>query len=322
MKILITGGAGFLRQKLCQQLLQLPQNQAPMEIVLSDLQFEHSRFANHKSVQQISGDFSTREMANALATRNPDVIFHLAAIVSGQAEQEFETGMRVNFNGTLNLLEALRTHSNKPRFIFSSSCAVYGGELPAVTTDHTIAMASSSYGAQKNACEILLNDYARKGYVQGLSLRLPTVVVRPGKPNAAASSFASGIIREPLCGIDAICPVSVDTELWITSPSTVVNNLIHAMNFNYAALKGNTIVPLPGITVSVKQMIEALKMLTSEKVSQRIHFNQDRFIQSIVYSWPAHFKLERCYELGFEADRNIREIIAEFIAVELSGSWV
>jgi len=254
--------------------------------------------------------------------RDTRVVFHLAAIVSGQAEQEFDLGMRINLDGTRRLLDACRELPQAPRFLFSSSVAVYGGDMPAVLGDDTPVCPQTSYGAQKAGCEMLVNDYSRKGYVDGRTLRLPTIVVRPGKPNAAASSFASAVLREPLQGDEVTCPIKADTGVWVLSPRRVVGCFLHAAGLPAGAFGMNRTVKLPGITVTVAEMVDALRAATNDRVAARVKFERDPVIEKIVYGWPTQFALERAPGMGFVADNNISEIIEAFIEDELGGKFV
>ncbi len=314
MKILITGGAGFLGQRLCQALLAHPDAALkPDTIILLDAREEAPGISTLDAVSYWCGDLSGKDTLTRITRHAPDVVFHLAAVVSGQAERDFDIGMRVNFHGTLGLLEALRAAGNNPRLVFSSSVAVYGPAGGQVTTDLTPPSPRNSYGAQKAACELIIEDYRRRQLVDGLSVRLPTVVVRPGAPNAAASSFASGIIREPLAGETAICPVAPEMKLWICSPDTAVANLVHAMMLPADAVGESGAIALPGITVRVADMISALERLGPPDVVSRIHMRRDPFIESIVGAWPADFDLERAPAMGFQRDRDIDRVIQQYI---------
>lgn len=219
MQIIITGGGGFLGQKLASALLN--SSLAFNELLLVDLKMP-ARLSDSPRLRCLEADLTQPGVLESVITANTSVVYHLAAIVSSHAEDDFDLGWKVNLDLTRLLLEACRRQPQKIRFVFSSSLAVYGGTLPECVTDTTALTPRSSYGAQKAACELLVNDYTRKGYVDGLALRLPTICVRPGKPNRAASSFVSAIIREPLQGETTVCPVSESLRLWISSPATVV----------------------------------------------------------------------------------------------------
>jgi len=244
-------------------------------------------------------------------------VFHLAAIVSGQAEQEFELGMKINLDGTRNLLEACRTKESTPVFVYASSCAVYGGDMPEILQDDTLPNPQTSYGAQKFMGEILVNDYSRKGFLDGRSLRLPTVTVRPGKPNAAASSFASGIIREPLNGEATNCPVRDDTLVWITSPGSVVKNIIHAAKIRAEQMGDSRSIALPGLTVSVGDMLASLERVAGANVRGLVSSKPEPRIEKIVYGWPGRFVTAKADELGFIRDTGFDEIVQNYVNDEL-----
>jgi len=243
-----------------------------------------------------------------------DVVFHLAAVVSGQAEADFDLGMRVNVDGTRSLLEAARAGGRRPKFVFASSLAVFGPPLPEVITDDTAVRPRSSYGAQKAIGELLVSDYSRKGFVDGRVTRLPTVCVRPGRPNAAASSFVSGIIREPLNGLESVCPVDASLELWLSSPRAAVANLAHAAWLPAASLGERRVVNLPGITVTVREMIAVLGRLGGREAAGRVRFAQDPAVDRIVSSWPSRFDVSRAIGLGFVRDPGFESLVRDFIA--------
>ena len=275
MKVLITGGAGFLGQKLAKQLLARGSlkdsdgvDQKIDQLLLIDV-VEANDFGDQR-VKVIAGDISNPELMQQLITTEIQSIFHLAAIVSGQAEADFDLGMRINLDAARLLLEACRSAGHKPKIVFTSSVAVYGGALPEMVLDATALNPQSSYGAQKAICELLLNDYTRKGFVDGRVLRLPTISVRPGAPNKAASSFASGIIREPLNGKPSICPVSPDLRIWLLSPRYAIESLIAGHDLHSSVLGLNKSINLPGVSVTVGQMIESLRKISGDQVAARI----------------------------------------------------
>jgi nucleoside-diphosphate-sugar epimerase len=251
-------------------------------------------------------------------TADTDSIFHLAAVVSGQAEAEFDTGMRVNLDATRALLERCRKLSKPPRFVFTSSLAVFGGKLPDPVPDDAPLTPQTSYGTQKAIGELLVYDMTRKGFIDGRSLRLPTVTVRPGKPNKAASSFASGIIREPLSGIDAVCPVPPQTEIWITSPRQVIDNLIVGHDVAAAKFPGDTrSVNVPGLRISVAAMVDALRRVAGDPVAARVEWRVDPAIDRIVRTWPPNFAPRLGPALGMAADTNFDDIVRAYMADDM-----
>jgi nucleoside-diphosphate-sugar epimerase len=263
------------------------------------------------------GDITEVQDVHNLLVQRTDVIFHLAAVVSGEAEEHFELGMEVNLQATQTLLEVCRGLETPPRFIFSSSVAVFGGDMSPVIQDDTAPFPQSSYGTQKAIGELLVNDYSRRGFVDGRVLRLPTIVVRPGQPNRATSSFASSIIREPLQGKEANCPVSAETKLWIMSPRKAVESFIHAAELPTAVFGKHRTVSLPGLTVSVREMVDSLERVAGQRAWKRITWQPDPFIQRIVGSWPSSFAPERATALGFTADASMVQIIQAFIEDDL-----
>jgi nucleoside-diphosphate-sugar epimerase len=320
MRVLITGAGGFIGQRLTQALLGLTSQghtdhtNSTIELVLCDAaQWDAPVVHENAQILQVIADLGDAGAIENIFQRDFDVIFHLAAVVSAAAEEDFELGMRVNFELTRALLEAARHQKKQPKFIMASSVAVFGGDMPAVITDHTAATPQSSYGTQKAMCELLVNDYNRKGFIEGLVLRLPTVVVRPGKPNKAASTFASSIIREPLKAEMAICPVPPQTPMFISSPKRIVESLLHAFNLERNELGSSCILNLPGLTVTVEEMINALVRIKGEEIRKFINWENDPKIRTIVESWPAKFKTSRALSLGFSADGSMDEIIANFI---------
>ncbi|WP_445497759.1 D-erythronate dehydrogenase [Photorhabdus sp. SF281] len=317
MKVIITGGAGFLGQQLTSALLENNQELNFDQLILIDIQRPVSPI-NDPRVQCLALDLTQADAAEKLIDENSTVLFHLAAIVSSQAENDFDLGLQVNFDVTRNLLEIARAKNPKLKFIFTSSLAVFGGELPATITEQCAVNPQSSYGTQKAMCELLINDYSRKGYVDGRVLRLPTISVRPGKPNKAASSFASGIIREPLHGESSICPVSRDLTLWLSSPETVIHNFIHAAQIPAEKFGLSRTVNVPGISVTVQGIIDALADIAGQKAVDLIHFEPNENINRIVASWPGHFDINRGLSLGFQVDHAFSDAIHAFIANNLS----
>jgi nucleoside-diphosphate-sugar epimerase len=321
MKVLITGGAGFLGQRLARDLLArgslkdahgMPQ--AISELVLLDV-VQGSDFGDRRVRSEV-GDIAERGVLDRVIDAGTAAIFHLAAVVSGQAEADFELGMRINLDAARLLLERCRQCGHAPRVLFTSSVAVYGGELPEVVQNDTALNPQSSYGAQKAIAELLLNDYSRRGFVDGRVLRLPTISVRPGQPNAAASSFASGIIREPLNGERSVCPVAGTTRVWLLSPRKAIENLIAGLELDGAALGTQRALNLPGISVSVDEMVAALREVAGDDVVERIAWEPDARVEKIVGSWPGRWDQTRAERLGLSGDRSFAEVIRAYIADE------
>jgi D-erythronate 2-dehydrogenase len=320
LKIIVTGGTGFLGAKLVRRLLQLGalagadgRISEVERIVVCDVAPAGPAMVSDPRIEIRVGDFSTPEGLAEVIDGSVDLVFHLAGVVSGGAEADFDLGMKVNLDGSRNLLEALRQTERQPRIVFTSSVAVYGGDMPAVVQDDTHLTPRSSYGMQKAAVELLINEYSRKGFVDGRAVRLPTIVVRAGRPNAAASSFASSIIREPLDGEECVCPVSEATEMWIMSPRQGVESLIHAAQLPADALGSYRGVALPGLTVSMREMVEALSQVAGVATAQRVSFYPDPVIERIVTTWPARFDTPRALAMGFKPDAGIREIVQSFV---------
>ncbi|WP_040976683.1 D-erythronate dehydrogenase [Necropsobacter massiliensis] len=311
MKIIITGGQGFLGQRLAKTLLA--QTAVTIdELTLIDV-IRPAAPNNDLRVRCIEMDLRNPNGLAEIITKDTSAIFHLAAIVSSHAEQDPDLGYEINFLATRNLLEICREKNPTIRFIFSSSLAVFGGKLPDVINDDTAVTPQSTYGTQKAMCELLINDYTRKGFVDGIAVRLPTICIRPGKPNKAASSFVSGIIREPLHAENAICPVSEDLTLWLSSPNTVINNFIHALQLPPLPLRSWHVINLPGFSVSVKQMLADLAQVKGEQILEYIKFEFDENINDIVASWPAEINNTNALTLGFKADKNFKDVIQQFI---------
>lgn len=315
MNIIITGGQGFLGQRLAKTLLSQDKIKIE-ELVLIDV-IKPIAPNNDPRVRCIEMDLRNPEGLDAIITKNTDAIFHLAAIVSSHAEQDPDLGYEINFLATRNLLEVCRRIKPSIRFIFSSSLAVFGGELPDVIQNATAITPQSTYGTQKAMSELLINDYSRKGFVDGLVVRLPTICIRPGKPNKAASSFVSSIMREPLHGENAVCPVSEDLLLWLSSPNTIVENFIHALTLPSLPPRSWHVINLPGFTVSVKQMLADLAHIKGEEILEKITFEFDENINNIVASWPVEINCAQAQALGFKADADFASVIKQFIQFDM-----
>jgi nucleoside-diphosphate-sugar epimerase len=320
MKVLIIGGAGMVGQKLAQRLAKDGKlGDKPIDsLTLYDV--VEARCPDCPFPMSVKvGDLSQPGQAEALVADEPDVIFHLAAIVSGEAELEFDKGYRINLDGTRNLFEAIRHAGNKPRVVFTSSIAVFGAPFPEAIGDEFFHTPLTSYGTQKAIGELLLADYTRKGFFDGIGIRLPTICVRPGKPNKAASGFFSNIIREPLAGQEAVLPVSEDVRHWHASPRAAVGFLLHAATISGEQVGPRRNLTMPGLSVTVGEQIEALRKVAGDKVVARIRREPDPMIMQIVAGWPRNFDARRASELGFKADASFEEIIRIHIEDELGG---
>ena len=317
MKILITGGGGFLGFKLARTLLARGTlgGKPIAAITLLDGAFPPAA-AQEPRFKAVTGDVADAKTIASVCAPDTDAVFHLAAVVSGAAEADFDLGLRVNLKGMELLLAQMRKCSKPPRLVYTSSVAAFGGDLPAVLDDSTIANPQTSYGAQKVIGEYLVTDYSRKAFIDGRSLRLPTIVVRAGKPNAAASSFASGIIREPLDGVVSECPVAPETGVWLLSPRRVVDAFIHAWELPAGAWGTQRWLNLPGITASVAQMVDALRKVAGEAVAKRVVYKADARIQAIVKTWPVNFRTPRALAMGFKPDPDVESVIRGYIADE------
>ena len=317
MHILITGGGGFIGRRLAGDLIEnggLIHGEIT-RITLLDREFPEEMYRDDR-LECIAADFADSQIMEKILGERPDLIFHLAAVVSGEAEKNLDLGMKINFHASLQLLENCRRLNFRPRIVFASSVAVFGGDVSRIITDETAPKPRSSYGTQKAMVELLMNDYSRRKFVDARSLRLPTIAIRPGKPNTATSSFVSAIIREPLDGKKAFYPVPLDTDVWIQSPKRVVQNFIHAANIDEKELGDDRVINLPGLTTSIREMIHSLEQLTNPKLTQLISQQPDAFLESIVLTWPPNFNPERAVSLGFVRDRSSEEIIRLYIEEE------
>jgi len=316
MNILITGGGGFLGFRLARTLLARGQLGGKPITSLTLLDGAFPSDVNDFKVRAVTGDVSDAATIASVCTRDTDAVFHLAAVVSGAAEADFDLGMRVNYKGMELLLAQMRKCSKPPRMVYTSSVAAFGGSLPEVLDDSTIANPQTSYGTQKVIGEYLVTDYSRKGFIDGRSLRLPTIVVRAGKANAAASSFASAVIREPLNGVAYECPVDPSTGVWLLSPGKVVEAFIHAWELPAEAWGTQRWLNLPGITASVAEMVEAMRKVAGDAAAKRVSYKGDPRIQAIVKTWPVKFRTPRALEMGFKPDADVESVIRAYIADE------
>jgi nucleoside-diphosphate-sugar epimerase len=298
-RVLVTGAAGMIGRKLTARLVK----EGAGELILHDVV--------PTGAGGIASDLSAPGEAEKLVASRPDLIFHLAAIVSGEAEADFEKGYRINLDGTRRIFEAIRKigPGYKPRVVFASSIAVFGAPFPEAIGDEFVNAPLTSYGTQKTICELLLSDYSRKGFFDGIGLRLPTICVRPGKPNLAASGFFSGIIREPLAGQEAVLPVPETVRHWFASPRAAIGFLIHASKISTEQLGARRNLSMPGISATVGEQIEALRRVAGEKVVRLIRRQPDATIMRIVDGWPRNFDAKRGAALGFRADASFDDII-------------
>lgn len=310
MKVLITGAAGFLGRRLARAVLGAPKGFEGIS-TLTAVDTTACPIDDPR-VERRVGSVTDDAFVGSVLDGGVDAVYHLAAVLSGQSEAEFDFGMRVNVEGTRNLLEACRSLESPPRFVFTSTVAVFGGRLPAVVPEEQAVMPETSYGAAKAIAELLVNEYSRRGFVDGIACRVPTVAIRPGAPNSALSSFVSGIIREPLAGIDCTCPVPLDTPIWVSSPDVLTANLLHAGGLPASALEGRRMINLPGLTVTPAEMLDSLQRLAGSAARARVCCEPDPEITRVVRSWPGAFDVSRALRLGFHVDRDIDSIVRQF----------
>jgi nucleoside-diphosphate-sugar epimerase len=323
MRILVIGAAGMLGSKLVERLARDGRlgSERISHLSLVDLGVAEPPVDAGFAVESTVADLAEPGVAAEIVTARPDVVFHLAAVVSGEAEEDFQKGYRVNLDATRMLLDAIRAcdQGYRPRVVYSSSIAVFGPPLPDVIDDDHGTTPATSYGTQKAMSELLLSDHARRGLVDGIAIRLPTICVRPGKPNLAASGFFSSIIREPLNGQDAVLPVSTEVRHWFASPRSAIGFLLHAATLDRARLGERRCLTMPGVCATVAEQVEALRRVAGEDAVRRIRHEPDETIMRIVAGWPRAFDARRARALGFLAEADFDEIVRVYIEDELGG---
>jgi D-erythronate 2-dehydrogenase len=323
MHILITGAAGMIGRKLVARLVDAGAlNGKPIDkLTLIDVISPQKPQGFAGGVATSAADIADAAAARAAVAGRPDVIFHLAAVVSGEAELDFEKGVHVNLDGSRALIEAIRATGNgyRPRLVFTSSIAVFGAPFPESIADDFHLTPLTSYGTQKAIVELLLADYTRRGFLDAISIRLPSIVVRPGRPNKAASGFFSSIIREPLAGEEAVLPVEDSVLHWHASPRAAVGFLIHAAGVDRDKLGPRVNLTMPGVCCTVAEQIAALRRIAGDRVVGRIRREPDPLVARIVAGWPSRFDPRRALALGFQAEASFDEIIRVHVADELGG---
>jgi len=323
MHILMTGAAGMIGRKLTARLVAdgALNGKRIEKLTLVDITAPDKPDRFSGAVETIAADIAERAIMSAAVGTRPDVIFHLAAVVSAEAELDFEKGTRINLEGSRELLEAIRTAGGgyRPRLVFTSSIAVFGAPFPDAIGDDFHLTPLTSYGTQKAVIELLLADYTRRGFVDGVGIRLPSIVVRPGRPNKAASGFFSSIIREPLAGEEAVLPVEDSVLHWHASPRAAVGFLVHAAGLDAAKLGPRVNLTMPGVCCTVAEQIAALRRIAGEKVASRIRREPDPLVARIVAGWPSRFDPRRALALGFRGEASFDEIIRVHIEEELGG---
>ena len=327
MHVLILGAAGMVGRKLSERLLRDGRlgKREISRMTLHDVVAPTKPADAAIPISIVTSDFADPGTAAPLVAHRPDVIFHLAAIVSGEAELDFDKGYRINLDGTRMLFDAIRLAGGgyKPRVVFTSSIAVFGAPYPDAIGDEFFHTPLLSYGTQKAIDELLLADYSRRGFMDGIGIRLPTICIRPGLPNKAASGFFSNILREPLAGKEAVLPVSEDVRHWHASPRSAVGFLVHAATMDSAAAGARRNLTMPGLSATVGEQLAALKRVAGEKVAGRIRREPDAFIMGIVDGWPRNFEAKRARQLGFTtAEKSFDDIIRIHIDEELGGKFV
>ncbi len=313
MTVLVTGGAGFLGTRLIQALLAAPE--PPARVLCID---RTASPLDDSRVESRIGSITDRAFVDTVVTEDVTTIWHLAAVLSGQSEAEFDTGLAVNLGGTTALLERCRAVGRRPRFVFSSTVAVFGGPLPEVVPEDFVLRPQSSYGTAKAMAELLVLEYGRRGFVDAAVCRVPTVAIRPGVPNSALSSFVSGIVREPLAGVGSVCPVPLDTRLWVASPAVTTANLAHAGTLTAEALGDVRTVNLPGITVTPGDLLDSLERVGGAEARARVRLERDERIDRVVQTWPGAFDVTRALALGFVRDADADAIVTQYVADQVA----
>jgi nucleoside-diphosphate-sugar epimerase len=316
MTVLVTGGAGFLGTRLIQSLLAGAIGPAPARVICID---QVASAIEDPRVVSVIGSVADAGALRAAVPPDVTTIWHLAAVLSGQSEAEPDLAMAVNVRGTQALLDACRTVASPPRFVFSSTVAVFGGPLPAVVPEDHALRPASTYGTSKAIAELLVLEATRRGVVDGIACRVPTVSVRPGRPNSAMSSFVSGIVREPLAGIESVCPVPLETRLWVSSPAVTTANLAHAGRLSAETLDGVQAINLPGICVTPAQLLDSLERAAGADVRRLVRLEPDARIAAVVQGWPGAIDASRALRLGFSADRDADALVTQFIADHASS---
>jgi nucleoside-diphosphate-sugar epimerase len=321
MHILITGASGMVGRKIAERLLEEGHigRREVTKLTLNDIVPPDVSPTERTSIRPIVGNLADRSVVDRLVAEKPDMVMHLAAIVSGEAEADFDKGYAVNFDGTRHLLDAVRLQHYAPRVIYASSIAVFGAPFPDPIPDDFHETPLTSYGTQKAVGELLLNDFTRRGFFDGIGLRLPTICVRPGKPNLAASGFFSNIIREPLKGEEAVLPVPDTIRHWHASPRAAVGFFLHAAEMDLAPVGPRRCLTMPGVAVTVGEQIEALRKIAGDRAASLIRREPDPVIARIVSGWPMAFEAKRARDLGFTADESFEAIIQAHIDDEHGG---
>ncbi|MBV8142489.1 MAG: SDR family oxidoreductase [Verrucomicrobia bacterium] len=321
MKILVTGAAGMIGRKFCEALVKRRNigSRSVVRLTMADAIKPAALVGAPFDVSTLSADISDPGIAESFVADRPEIIYHLAAVVSGEAEADFDKGYRVNLTGTHRLFEAVRQAGYQPRIVFASSIAVFGTPFPETIREDYAFAPLTSYGTQKAIGELLLADFSRRDFFDGIGIRFPTICVRPGKPNKAASGFFSNIIREPLKGEPAVLPVSEDVRHWFASPRAAVDFLFHAGALDLGQLGSRRTLNMPGLSATVGEMIASLKDVAGADCAKLIRRQPDPAIQKMVDGWPRRLDASRAETLGFHAEKSFEEIVHHHIEDESAG---